>query len=82
MVAGKIVVAWRRKGTKGFKWKVDFANLYDSVDLAFLWLSMRKGGFLAEWISWIWRCVTSHSFLVLVNRRAEGGWIQPQRGMR
>ena len=28
----EIVVAWRRVGTTGFMWKVDFAKAYDSLD--------------------------------------------------
>ena len=28
----EIVAAWRRSGTLGFLWKVDFAKAYDSID--------------------------------------------------
>ena len=31
---------------------------------------------------WIKLCVTTASFLVLVNGRPHGGWFQPQRGIR
>ncbi|XP_078436377.1 uncharacterized protein LOC144707136 [Wolffia australiana] len=45
VVAGEIVSAWKRTGTKGFICKVDFAKAYDSLDWKFLWPVMRKRGF-------------------------------------
>ena len=67
VVAGKIVATWRQKGTKGFIWKIDFVKAYNSLDWTFLWSYMRRRGLPTEWISWVRRCITSHSFLVLVN---------------
>ena len=32
VLAEEIVTAWRRDGTTGFMWKVDFAKAYDSID--------------------------------------------------
>ena len=73
IVAREIIAAWDRKTTKGFIWKVVFAKVYDSLDWAFLWSSMRRRGFSLEWITWVRRCITSHSFSIIVNRRAGGG---------
>ena len=33
-------------------------------------------------MGWVNRSITLHSFLVLVNRHPEGGYIQPRRGIR
>ena len=63
-------------------WKVDFAKAYVSLDWNLLWSSMKKRGFLVEWIKWVRRCITTHAFSILVNERLEGGWIYPQRGMK
>ena len=63
-------------------WKVDFAKAFDSVEWKYLWASMKCRHFPSEWIQWVKQCVTSHSFSILVNGRPEGGWIQPQRGVR
>ena len=41
-VAGKIIAAWQRKGTREFMWKVDFGKAYDSLDWKFLWASMKR----------------------------------------
>ena len=52
-MAGEIVAARGREGTKGFVWKVDFAKAYDSLEWDFLWLSMRCRGFPVKWITWV-----------------------------
>ena len=82
VLAGEILASWKANGKRRFMWKVDFAKAYDSLDWRFLWSSLRKRGFPEEWIRWVRRCVTAHSFAVLVNGRPEGGWIRPQRGIR
>ena len=68
IMAGEIAAAWGVKDTKGFIREVNFAKVYDSLDWDFLWSSIRQKGFLAEYISWVWRYITSHVFLVVLNR--------------
>ncbi|XP_078439256.1 uncharacterized protein LOC144709551 [Wolffia australiana] len=70
VVAREIISAWKRNEPKGFIWKVDFANAYDSLDWRFLWSVMRKRGFPEDWVVSVRRYVMSHSFLVLVNDQA------------
>ena len=82
VMAGEILAAWKEQGMKGFMWKEDFAKAYDSLDWRYLWVVLRKRGFPEEWIRWMKRCVTSHSFSVLLNGRPTGEWIRPQRGIR
>ena len=82
IVAGEIIATWQRKGTRGFMQKVDFAKAYDSLDWKFLWASMKRRGFPGEWIKWVRRCVTTHTFSILVNERSEGGQINSQSSMR
>ena len=36
VLAEEIIAAWRRDGTTGFMWKVDFAKAYDYIDWRFL----------------------------------------------
>ena len=36
VLAEEIVASWRRDGTPGFLWKVDFSKAYDSLDWRFL----------------------------------------------
>ena len=78
MLAEEIVAAWRRDGTTGFMWKVDFANAYDSIDWRFLWNALRRQGFPETWVHWVKQCVMTSTFAVLLNGRPQGGWIHPQ----
>ena len=50
LFAGETVAAWKRRGTIGFLWKIDFAKAYDSLDWRFLWIVLQRRGFLEEWI--------------------------------
>ena len=81
VMAGEIITEWRRSATKGFLWKVDFAKAFNSINWKFLWSSMMRRGFPVEWVSWVCRCITSHSSM-LVNGSPAGGWIHPQRGVK
>ena len=82
VLAEEIVAAWRRKGTTGFMWKVDFTKAYDSLDWRFLWNVLRRRGFPEMWVRWMKQCVTTSTFAVLLNGQPQGGWIHPQRGIR
>ena len=82
VMAEEIVAAWRRSGTSGFLWKVDFAKAYDSIDWRYLWNVLRRRGFPEIWVRWMKLCVSTSSCSVLVNGRPQGGWFQPQRGIR
>ena len=82
VLAEEMVTAWRRSGTAGFMWKVDFAKAYDSLDWQFLWNVLRRRGFPEEWVRWVKLCVTTVSYSVFVNGQPQGGWFQPQRGIR
>ena len=72
VLAEEMVAAWLWSGTAGFMWKVDLAKAYNSIDLRFLWNVLRRRGFPAEWVRWVKLCVTTTSFLVVVNRRPKG----------
>ena len=82
VIAEEIVVAWQRKGTKGFMWKLDFAKAYDSLDWRFLWRVLKRRNFPETWVRWVKQCVCTNTFAVLINGRPQGGWIHPQRGIR
>ena len=45
VVAEEIIAAWRRSGTSGLVWNVDFAKAYDSLDWRFLWNVLKRRGF-------------------------------------
>ena len=82
VIAEEIFASWRRSGTTGFVWKVDFAKAYDSLDWRFLLIVLKCRGFLEVWTNWMKQCVYTTTFAVLINGRVQGGWIHLQRGIR
>lgn len=61
--------------------KTYMSKAYDRVKWNFLEFLMEKMGFAHGWIKWIMACVSSVSFLVLMNGN-EHGFIKPDRGIR
>ena len=72
----------KRKGKRGLMAiKLNMSKAYDRVEWEFLEAMMRKLGFQEEWIRLIMMCVTTVSYLVLINREPKGKII-PTRGLR
>ena len=47
--------------------KLDMAKAYDRVRWEFLQKVLLAFGFVEEWVNWIMICVTSSSFLIIIN---------------
>ena len=78
VMAEEIIAAWQRKGTRKFLWTVDMVKVYDSLHLNFLYLSMKRRGFLKEWISNEVHYL-SH-FFYIGEECLEGGWTNCSGG--
>ena len=61
--------------------KLDMSKAYDHVEWAYLGSMIWKMGFEEKWISLIMMCVTTTSFLVLINGEPRGT-ITPSKGLR
>ena len=66
---------------RGVVFKIDFEKAYDHVDWVFLDHVLERKGFSVKCRSWMKGCLSSMSFVVLVNGNAKG-WIKAPRGLR
>jgi len=57
----------KKKKTKSLILKLDLCKAYDCVDWDFLHLVLNKVGFDSQMVRWIMSCVTSPSYVVLLN---------------
>ncbi|RVX15851.1 Tetratricopeptide repeat protein SKI3 [Vitis vinifera] len=79
--ANEVVDEKRRSGEEGVVFKIDFEKAYDHVDWGFLDHVLQRKGFSQKWRSWIRGCLSSSSFVILVNGNAKG-WVKAFRGLR
>ena len=61
--------------------KLDLEKAYDHINWDFLMLVMQKMGFGEKWAGWIRWCISTASFLVLING-SPAGFFQSTRGLR
>jgi hypothetical protein len=55
---------------KGVVIKIDLSKAYDQVSWLYIWLLLTHLGFSVEFIRWIMSCLSSVSFVVLINGAA------------
>ena len=60
--------------------KLDMSKAYDRVEWIFLQKILLKMGFQESWVSLIMQCVTTVSYLILVNGEPQG-FIHPTRAL-
>ena len=80
-ILDEVVHEKKRLGEEGVVFKIDFEKAYDNVDWGFLDNVLERKGFSAKWRSWMKGCLSSMSFVILVNGNAKG-WIKATRGLR
>lgn len=71
----------RRGRWRAFALKLNIHKAYDYVDWSFLVQIMRKMGFAQQWINWIYFCISTVQYSVVIN----GHWgskFTPSRGLR
>ncbi|XP_071689258.1 secreted RxLR effector protein 78-like [Rutidosis leptorrhynchoides] len=67
LILNEVVADLKKKKQKSFIFKIDFEKAFDSVNLEFLFDTMRLMGFGEKWRKWIESCFKSASVSVLVN---------------
>lgn len=61
--------------------KTDMSKAYDRVEWSFFETLLEKMGFDRVWVQWVMTCVSTVSYLILLNGQ-EHGFIRPERGIR
>ena len=72
---------WNKKGDKGVICKLDIEKAFDSINWQFLLKVMEKMGFRAKWLKWMWWCISTAKFSVMVNGTPTG-FFSSSKGLR
>ncbi|RVX22106.1 putative sugar phosphate/phosphate translocator [Vitis vinifera] len=67
LIANEVIDAWQKREEKGLICKLDIEKAYDSLNWQFFMKVMRKMGFGSKWLGWMWSCISTTKFSVLVN---------------
>ena len=67
LIANEVIDSWQKRKEKGLICKLDIEKAYDSINWKFLMKVSQKIGFGAKWLGWMWSCLSSAKFSVLVN---------------
>ena len=62
-----MIDAWNKRGEKGLICKLDIEKAYESINWQFLLKVMEKMGFGSKWLRWMWWCISTAKFSVMVN---------------
>ncbi|KAJ9698913.1 hypothetical protein PVL29_007804 [Vitis rotundifolia] len=81
LIANEVVDFWQKCKEKGLICKLDIEKVYDSINWTFLMKVLLKMGFGSRWREWIWRCISTAKFSVLINGVPEG-FFSSTKGLR
>ena len=81
LIANEVIDSWKKKGDKGVICKLDIEKAYDSINWNFLLKVMEKMGFGTKWLRWVWWCISTAKFSVMVNG-SPAGFFSSSKGLR
>ena len=67
LIANEVIDSWQKRGEKGLICKLDIEKAYVSINWQFLLKVIQKMGFGSKWMGWMWSCISTAKFSVLVN---------------
>ena len=81
MIANELVDSSLRRKNCGLVCKLDIEKTYDSISWEFLLQVLGRMGFGSQWLSWMKWCISTASFLVLING-SPAGFFPSSKGLR
>ena len=81
LIANEAVDSMLRKNDGGVVCKLDIEKAYDHVNWKYVLEVMRRMGFGQRWISWIFWCISTVSYSILINGVSEG-FFRSTRGIQ
>ena len=81
LIANEAVDSIRRRKERWILCKLDIEKAYDHIRWDFLQQTLERMGFGSKWIRWMYWCISTASFSVMVNR-SPSGFFRSSRGLR
>ncbi|KAJ9673635.1 hypothetical protein PVL29_023281 [Vitis rotundifolia] len=81
LIANEVVDYWKKLKEKGLICKLDIEKAYDSINWSFLMKVLSKMGFGVRWRDWIWWCISTARFSILING-VPAGFFSNTKGLR
>ena len=81
LIANEVIDAWNKRVENGVICKLDIEKAYDSINWQFLLKVMEKMGFGSKWLRWMWWCISTAKFSVMVNG-TPAGFFSSSKGLR
>ncbi|WKA02253.1 hypothetical protein VitviT2T_020466 [Vitis vinifera] len=81
LIANEVIDSWQKRKEKGVICKLDIEKAYDSLNWQFLMKVLQKMGFGQKWLGWMWSCISTARFSVLVNG-VPAGFFPSTKGLR
>ena len=81
LIANEVIDSMVMRKEKGILCKLDVEKAYDKLNWKFLVMVLKEMGFGNKWIGWIQWCISTASFLVIINGSLDG-FFKSSRGLR